>query len=74
MKRTPTLEFTYDKSIDQGMRIQAILRSVGVESVGVEGGEDAAAPSPDPTSSPHPPAGEDAVEDLVRPRPEEDEQ
>jgi ribosome-binding factor A len=26
-KRTPTLEFVYDASVDQGMRIQAILKS-----------------------------------------------
>jgi len=30
LKRTPTLEFVYDASVDQGMRIQAILRSSGV--------------------------------------------
>lgn len=29
VKRTPTLEFLYDASVDQGMRIQAILRSSG---------------------------------------------
>jgi len=29
MKRTPTLEFVYDQSVDQGMRIQAILKSSG---------------------------------------------
>jgi ribosome-binding factor A len=29
IKRTPTLEFVYDESVDQGMRIQAILRSSG---------------------------------------------
>lgn len=27
IKRTPTLEFVYDVSIDQGMRIQALLKS-----------------------------------------------
>ena len=27
VKRTPTLEFVYDTSVDQGMRIQAILKS-----------------------------------------------
>ena len=26
LKRTPTLEFVYDGTIDQGMRIQAILQ------------------------------------------------
>ena len=30
LKRTPTLEFVYDASVDQGMRIQAILKSSGV--------------------------------------------
>jgi ribosome-binding factor A len=29
LRRTPTLEFVYDASIDQGMRIQAILKSSG---------------------------------------------
>jgi ribosome-binding factor A len=29
MKRTPTLDFVYDQSVDQGMRIQAILKSSG---------------------------------------------
>jgi len=29
LKRTPTLEFVYDSSVDQGMRIQAILTSSG---------------------------------------------
>jgi ribosome-binding factor A len=29
LKRTPTLEFAYDASVDQGMRIQAILKSSG---------------------------------------------
>lgn len=27
LKRIPTLEFTYDTTVDQGMRIQALLRS-----------------------------------------------
>jgi ribosome-binding factor A len=27
LKRTPTLEFVYDASIDQGMRIQALLKA-----------------------------------------------
>jgi ribosome-binding factor A len=45
LKRTPTLEFVYDGTIDRGMRIQAILQSIGVEELtpadeaGVEGGE-----------------------------------
>ncbi|MGI5939501.1 MAG: 30S ribosome-binding factor RbfA [Thermoleophilia bacterium] len=29
LKRTPNLEFVYDASIDQGMRIQAILKAGG---------------------------------------------
>lgn len=33
LKRTPTLEFLYDGTIDRGMRIQAILRSSGVEEL-----------------------------------------
>lgn len=33
LKRTPTLDFVYDGTIDRGMRIQAILRSSGVEEL-----------------------------------------
>jgi ribosome-binding factor A len=33
LKRTPALEFVYDGTIDRGMRIQAILRSSGVEGL-----------------------------------------
>ena len=29
IRRTPNLEFVYDVSVDQGMRIQALLRSTG---------------------------------------------
>lgn len=29
IRRTPNLEFVYDESVDQGMRIQALLRSSG---------------------------------------------
>lgn len=29
MKRTPTLDFVYDESVDRGMRIQAMLKSSG---------------------------------------------
>jgi ribosome-binding factor A len=29
IKRVPTLEFVYDSSVDQGMRIQALLKSSG---------------------------------------------
>lgn len=30
LKRTPVLEFVYDTSVDQGMRIQAMLKASGV--------------------------------------------
>lgn len=30
LKRTPNLEFVYDASVDQGMRIQAMLKASGV--------------------------------------------
>ncbi len=33
LKRIPMLEFVYDASVDQGMRIQAILKSSGVEDL-----------------------------------------
>jgi ribosome-binding factor A len=36
LRRTPTLEFVYDGTIDQGMRIQALLQSSGVEELGPE--------------------------------------
>ena len=36
LKRTPTLEFVYDSSVDQGMRIQALLKASGVEELGPE--------------------------------------
>jgi ribosome-binding factor A len=36
LKRTPTLEFLYDWTIDRGMRIQAILQSSGVEDLNAE--------------------------------------
>jgi ribosome-binding factor A len=41
IKRTPALEFVYDVSVDQGMRIQALLRSsgpLGAETVGEQPG------------------------------------
>ncbi len=34
LKRTPTLEFVYDVTVDQGMRIQAILKSSGADELG----------------------------------------
>jgi ribosome-binding factor A len=36
LKRTPMLEFVYDGTIDQGMRIQALLKSSGAEDLGPE--------------------------------------
>lgn len=39
LKRIPTLEFVYDVSIDQGMRIQALLKSSGAGQSG-EGEEE----------------------------------
>jgi len=36
LKRTPTLEFVYDTTVDQGMRIQAILKSSGAGELGPE--------------------------------------
>jgi ribosome-binding factor A len=33
LRRTPTLEFVYDGTIDRGMRIQAILQASGVEGL-----------------------------------------
>lgn len=37
LKRIPVLEFVYDTSVDQGMRIQALLKSGGVEDLVPEG-------------------------------------
>jgi ribosome-binding factor A len=36
LRRIPTLEFVYDATVDRGMRIQAILKSSGVEELGPE--------------------------------------
>jgi ribosome-binding factor A len=33
LKRTPTLEFVYDGTIDRGMHIQALLQSSGIEGL-----------------------------------------
>jgi ribosome-binding factor A len=33
LRRIPTLEFVYDATVDQGMRIQAILKSSGVDDL-----------------------------------------
>lgn len=42
-KRTPTLDFVYDQSVDQGMRIQSLLKSSGAADLppaeDVTGGE-----------------------------------
>jgi ribosome-binding factor A len=48
VRRTPNLEFVYDESVDQGMRIQALLKSTGAadlppleeESVDDESGDE----------------------------------
>jgi ribosome-binding factor A len=40
LRRIPTLEFVYDESVDQGMRIQALLKSSGVEQLGPEDASD----------------------------------
>jgi ribosome-binding factor A len=45
IKRTPTLEFVYDVSVDQGMRIQALLKSSGAADLPAP--EDAAGGSAD---------------------------
>ncbi|MBN1319774.1 MAG: 30S ribosome-binding factor RbfA [Thermoleophilia bacterium] len=37
LKRTPMLEFVYDASVDQGMRIQALLKASGADELGPEG-------------------------------------
>jgi ribosome-binding factor A len=34
LRRIPVLDFVYDTSVDQGMRIQAMLRSSGAEELG----------------------------------------
>jgi ribosome-binding factor A len=36
LRRVPNLEFVYDATVDQGMRIQAILKSSGVADLGPE--------------------------------------
>ena len=36
LKRVPSLEFVYDTTVDQGMRIQALLKASGVEELGPE--------------------------------------
>jgi ribosome-binding factor A len=42
LKRTPMLEFVYDESVDQGMRIQALLKSSGAEGLTPEDDPEAA--------------------------------
>ena len=34
LRRIPTLDFVYDASVDQGMRIQALLKSSGADELG----------------------------------------
>lgn len=36
LKRTPALEFVYDESVDQGMRIQALLKASGADKLAAE--------------------------------------
>jgi ribosome-binding factor A len=36
LKRTPTLEFVYDASVDRGMRIQALLKASGADMLSPE--------------------------------------
>lgn len=45
LKRIPTLEFVYDATVDQGMRIQAILKSSGVADLDPVDPADLAAPA-----------------------------
>ena len=45
LKRIPTLEFVYDATVDQGMRIQAILKSSGVADLDSADSADLAAPA-----------------------------
>jgi ribosome-binding factor A len=62
LKRTPTLHFVYDESVDQGMRIQALLKSSGAADLPPaeedEGDESAATGGDGPR-----PAGESDAED-----------
>ena len=43
-KRTPTLDFVYDESVDQGMRIQALLKSSGAADLPPADEEDEGGP------------------------------
>ena len=36
LRRIPALDFVYDASVDQGMRIQALLKSSGADELGPE--------------------------------------
>ena len=47
LRRIPTLEFVYDSSVDQGMRIQALLKSSGAAELGPEDPGDLVAPEED---------------------------
>ncbi len=67
LKRTPTLEFVYDQSVDQGMRIQAMLKASGVADLPPEeisGLADDLAPSA-PTGDETAGASDDSDEDTV---------
>ena len=52
LKRTPTLEFVYDASVDQGMRIQALLKASGVDELG-PGDDPGDRPEDDPGNGPN---------------------
>jgi ribosome-binding factor A len=57
LRRTPNLEFVYDVTIDQGMRIQAMLNASGVADLPPEESseplpEGGLAPAPAPASAP----------------------
>jgi ribosome-binding factor A len=52
IKRTPTLEFVYDSTVDQGMRIQALLRSSGAADLATdEEAADSSATPADPRAA-----------------------
>jgi ribosome-binding factor A len=61
VKRTPILEFVYDVSVDQGMRIQALLKSSGAADLppADEGGDDGGAAAGDDEDAA---AGEDPAD------------
>jgi ribosome-binding factor A len=65
-RRTPMLEFVYDVSVDQGMRIQALLKSSGAADLPAleeEAAEDAPGTGEDLGDDQHSAAGESAGKD-----------